>query len=132
MSPEIRINGKLVADVPDETGLHQMLDGSPLYVDVNGIEARNDKQIMILEGPNIGGRRIVGLTQEGKGSTANPKKGGDRKDPPLEVMLHGRPIRVSYHDRKWVPHRTLGDPRGGGYMDSKRTYYNPRWIRGYG
>lgn len=80
MAPEISIDGQLVADVPDETGLHQALDGSPLYVDVSGIEARNNIQLLILEGLSVGGRRIIRLTQEGKGNTDHPKR-GDGKQP---------------------------------------------------
>lgn len=116
MSPEIRKDGKLVADVPDETGLYRMLDGRPLYVDLNGIEARNRKQVLVLGGVAVGGRRLIGLTQAGKGSSSKTNKGGDGKSPTLEVTLHDRPIRISYSPYKWS-------------SEDKRTYYNPRWIR---
>lgn len=127
MSPEIRIDGQLVANVPDTTGSYQALDGSSLRVDSNGIEARNDQQVLILEGLVVGGLRIVGLTQEGKGCSSDRKR-GDGKQPSLEVLLHDRPIRVSYtryeeRDRySFVPPHTYRDW-------SKRTYYNPRWMR---
>ncbi len=127
MAPEIYMYGKLVADVPDETGLHQALDGSPLYVDVSGIEARNGKQLLKVEGPAIGGKRIVGLTHEGKGNSSNSKKGGDGKEPILKVVLHERPIRVSYKDQIWHDSRSMGNNHGGQYIESRRTYYNPRW-----
>lgn len=129
MSPEIMINGKLVADVPDKTGSYQMLDGSPLYVDVSRIEARNSRQVIVLDGPVIGGRRVIGLSQEGKGDTNNPKRKGDRKDPALAVILHDRPIRISYRNWREVNNRSLAEPRGRSYVLDKRTYYNPRWIR---
>ncbi|MDO8638869.1 MAG: hypothetical protein Q7R43_04805 [Candidatus Daviesbacteria bacterium] len=119
MSPEIRIDGKLVADVPDETGLYRMLDGRPLYVDVSGIEARNSKQVLILGGVAVGGRRLIGLTQEGKGSSSKTNKGGDGKSPTLEITLHDRPIRISYSTNKW-------DWR------DRRSYYNPKWTRSNG
>lgn len=128
MSPEISIYGKVVANVPDETGLYQMLDGSPLHVDVSRIEVRNDKQILVLEGSAIGGRRVVGLTQEGKGSTSKTKKGGDGKQPPIEVTLHDRPIRVSYSRYVRADTYSLAD-RQSSYYEDRRTHYNPRWIR---
>ena len=131
MSPEIRIDGKLVADVPDQSGLHQALDGSPLWIDVSGIEASNRKQIIVLDGLVIGGKRIIGLTQEGKGNSNNSKKGGDRKSPTLEVTLHERPIRVTYS--RWVrAGSNLADPRRCSYYEDRRTYYNPRWMRSHG
>lgn len=123
MAPEIYINNKLMADVPDETGLHQALDGSPLYVDVSGIEARNSRQTITLEGPIVGGKRLIGLTQEGLGDSANRKR-GDGKLPHITVALLNRPIRVSYKDKEWYEHtRTLAGPNDGGYyVYSKRTY----------
>ncbi|MBI4036356.1 hypothetical protein HY386_00565 [Candidatus Daviesbacteria bacterium] len=131
MSPEIRINGQLVADVPDETGPYHMLDGSPLYVDVSGIEARQNRQILVVESPAVGGRRVIGLTQEGKGATDKLRKGGDGKQPILAVTLCERPIRISYWDKVYVERaRTLGGPNEGGYyQEVKRTYHNPRWMR---
>lgn len=131
MSPEIRVNGKLVASVPDKTGLHQALDGTPLYVDLDKIDAYQKRQPIIVEGSSVGGRRIVGLTLEGRGNAANRKRGGDGKQPNLEVTLHDRPIRISYSDKIWVEHtRTLAGPNGGYYKQVKRTYRNPRWVRG--
>src|SRR3989344_6602724 len=103
MSPEIRINGKLVADVPDETGWHQALDGTPLHVDVDLIDACRKRQVINLTGSSVGGSRIVGLTLEGKGSSNKTRKGGDGKEPTLEVALHYRPVRVSYSPRISVP-----------------------------
>lgn len=129
MSPEIKIYGQIVANVPDETGLYQMLDGSPLHVDVSNIEARNGKQVLLLEGPAIGGRRVIGLTQEGKGGTSKIKKGGDGQSPVLEATLHNRPIRVTYSREMRVYSNSLDDPKRSSRYEDRRTYYNPRWIR---
>lgn len=129
MSPEIKIYGQVVANVPDETGLYQMVDGSPLQVDVTNIEARNNKQVLLLEGPAIGGKRVIGLTQEGKGGTSNTKKGGDGKQPSIEVTLNDRPIRVSYSRQVRPDYSSLATPRRSSYYEDKRTHYNPRWVR---
>ena len=129
MCPEIRINGKPIADVPDETGWHQALDGSPLYVNVDRIEASNGRQILGLEGFSVGGQRIVGLTQEGKGNSDNLKKGGDKKEPVLDVSLHHSPIRRTYTATEWNPSRSLSEPGSRGYSrDVRRTDYKP-WRR---
>lgn len=127
MSPEIRKNGLLIADVPDENGLYQALDGSPLWVDLHGIDAGKRKQEVILEGPAIGGLRIVGLTLEGKGNSRNTKKGGDGKEPTLDVTLHYRPIRVTYSP---IESRIV-DVYNWSVVDygDRVTRHNPRWIR---
>ena len=122
MSPEIRRDGILVADVPDVTGLHQMLDGSPLYVDVSGIDAHQKSQRLILEGPAIGGRRIIGLTLEGLGDTAKRKRNGDQKEPRLEVSLKERPIRVTYSAQE-------GYRQGEYRYGPRESQYNPKWMR---
>lgn len=121
--------GKLIADVPDKTGIHLALDGSPLYIDVDGIETRNNRQVLIVAGPAVGGVRVIGLTQEGKGSTDLLRKGGDGKQPSIAAVLHERPIRISYQDRKRSENRSLSPAPGGRntYIVEKRTYYNPRW-----
>ncbi len=131
MSPEVYKHGKLIADVPDDYGVYHALDGSPLLVDPKQIDASGEKQPLILEGPSVEGRRIVGLTLEGRGGTSSLKKGGDGQEPTIDALLKDRPIRVSYHDRVWVEHtRTLAGPNGGGYYrEEKRTYYNPAWVR---
>lgn len=134
MSPIIRINGEIIADIPDESGLHQTATGNPLVVDLSGIEARNKRQIVVLESPDIGGRRVVGLTQEGRGRSDMMKKGGDGREPAIEVVLHDRPIRVSYLDKRWVEPKThwgiWGLRHNGFWERSKRTFPNPRWMRG--
>jgi len=135
MSPEIRIGKNVVAKVPDETGVHAMLDGTPVYVNVDAIEASNRKQQVIVETEALGGRRTVGLTQEGIGHSNDPKR-GDGKQPEITVLLENRPIRISYTDRLWIQHsrRSLADVnvRGGYIKMSKRTYKNPRWVKGHG
>lgn len=127
MSPEIRINGLLVARVPDETGLYRALDGSPLRVDSSGINARRDHQSLILEGPAVGGLRIIGLTLEGKGYSSDRKRGDD-KLPILEVLLGDRPIRVSYERYKEREYHTFVIPPNN-TVRYKETYRNPRWMR---
>lgn len=134
MSPEIRhANGDLIASVIDETGWHETVKGNPLYVNVDGINAYGDWQPLIVETEEIGGRRLIGLTQQGLGNSADRKR-GDRKSPHITVALLDRPIRVSYRDMVWHERpRTLAGPNGGGhYEEHKRTYRNPRWVRGHG
>lgn len=137
MSPEIRINGQLIADTPDKTGTYTTTAGKPIYVDVEGIEASWSRQRVVIEAEEIGGQRVVGLTQEGRGISSDPKR-GDGKLPEIEVVLHERPVRISYRDKHlWVERSmrtiTLGDPRNRGYYtDRKRTYKNPYWIRDHG
>jgi hypothetical protein len=130
MSPEIKINGKLIADVPDETGLHKALDSSPLYVNVDHLDAHGERQLLIVEGPAISGRRLVSLTQEGVGSS--DRKGGDKKEPRLDAILHDRPIRVTYSPRVWPNDEHLTGGWGSYYYEDRVTRHNPRWVRGHG
>ncbi len=111
MSPEIRMNGELIADVPDDYGYYPTLDGnSHVLVDSRQIDANKTKQILILGGSAIGERRIIGLTNEGKGSSSNTKRGGDGKEPILDVILRDRPIKR---------------------VRNTYTSRNPMWIRRY-
>ncbi len=122
MSPEIRINGKLVANVPDETGMHQTLESKPLYVNVDDIDAYAKRQRIILEAKEIGGRRELGLTHEGVGNSSNRR--GDKKSPELDVKLLDRPIRVTYS-------RWHSDQYGNAWRDKRQTQHNPKWIRSH-
>lgn len=136
MSPEIKVKGTLLASVPDETGWYDLPSGGRIYVNVAGIAAYNKVQRIILEAEEVGGRRMIGLTQEGKGSSSDRKR-GDHLDPEVEVTLLDRPIRVSYSGnirREWHNSRSLGTPRGGYWKEEvyKRTYYNPRWMKHHG
>ena len=135
MSPEIKRSGVVIADVPDETGWHEAKDGSPIYVNVDLIEANNNHQLVGLAGTsvgNIGELRTVGLTQEGIGTSANTKKGGDGKGPTLDVALHDRPIRVTYSRRVRRDNHSFAQPRHGTIYEERSTHYNPRWVRGHG
>lgn len=133
MSPEIRSNGKLIADVPDETGMYQALDGTPLRVDVSGIEASNSRQVILVEGSAVGETREIGLSQEGKGDTNNPKRKGDNQNPPLEILLRERPIRVTYGKLVWTDNRSLAYPNERALVrEDRKTYKNPRWVKGHG
>ena len=132
MSPKIWANGNLVANIiSDDTGRREMLDGSPVDINTDQIEATRDKQIIIVTSDQLGGRRVIGLTQEGRGSSSDPKR-GDGLEPELHVLLSDSPIRISYRDQVWHERpRTLAGPNDGGwYEEHKRTYLNPRWIRG--
>lgn len=135
MSPEIRNNGKLIADVPDNTGWYRALDGTLLNVDLDLIDVHKKTQIIKITGSSVGGLRVVGLTLEGKGNSDNSRKGGDGKEPTLEVTLRDRPIRVTYAPRVGDPIPVV-TPYGGlyiGYMKGeKRTLHNPRWVKGHG
>lgn len=124
MSPEIRINGELVASVPDETGIHQKLDGKPLYVNVDGIDSYARRQRIILEAEEIGGRRELGLTLEGVGNS-NDRRRGDKKSPEISVRLLNRPIRVTYS-------KLISDIYGGLWRGPRETHRNPRWVKGHG
>ncbi len=130
MSPEIKVNGEIVAVVPDDYGVYTDRNGKSLLVDSRQLDARGEIQRLILEGPGVGGRRVVGLTLEGKGNSANLKKGGDGQDPILDVILCDRPIRLTTTER--VLHerpRTLAGPNGDYYVKVRSTYRNPRWMR---
>jgi len=133
MSPEIKVNGVVIADVPDESRWYTANDGSQLLVDVSLIEARNRRQILVLQGDAVGGidvKRLVGLTQEGKGSSANINKGGDGKLPVIEATLQKHPIRVTYSHKIWKENHSLAGPNGGHYgYEDRRTVYNPWWMR---
>lgn len=135
MSPEIRINGKIIADVPDDTGWHQARNGTPLYVDTDLINADEEKQIIKLIGSSVGGARIVGLTLDGRGDSRKTKKGGDAQSPDLEVTLWDRPIRVTYSPRvKGTEALVVANsfPYIGYHQEARRTLHNPRWVRGHG
>lgn len=136
MSPEIYIGKKLIASTPDTTGLHQMLDGRSLYVDVSGIDADAEVQKILLEAEEIGGRRELQLTHEGILESSNSRR-GDGKRPEISVKLlpEDRPIRVSSKRKVWKDRpKTLAGPNDGGYYVKIHVvrYQNPRWIRGNG
>ncbi len=98
MSPEIRIDGQLIADTPDETGWHKTITGGDIYIDVDGIGAANLIQNLTIISPLIAGRpggnnergeRVVQLGPSGRGSQELPK------GRMLKVILKERPIRKS-------------------------------------
>lgn len=98
MSPEIRIDGHLIADTPDETGWHKAINGGDIYIDVDGIGADNLLQNLTVISPLIAGRpgsstergeRIVQLSPSGRGSQELPR------GRMLKVVLKERPIRES-------------------------------------
>ena len=124
MSPEIYIDGKLVADVPDETGMHQTLNGAPLYVNIDNINADAKRQRIILEAEDIGGKRELGLTLEGLGNS-NDRRRGDKKSPEISVRLLCRPIRVTYS-------KLYSNQYGGLWRGIRETHKNPRWVKGHG
>ena len=128
MSPEIKANGVVIANVSDESKVYRANDGSQLLVDVSLIDAESKKQILVLEGPSVVGKRRIGLNQEGKGSSGNIKQGGDGQKPLIEAALH-EPIRVTNRDKVWHDSRSMANPKGGQWVESKRTYYNPQWRR---
>lgn len=124
LSPVISTGGRVVAIVPDETGIHRAHDGNLIYVDVDGIDADAKTQKIVVAGIEIGGRRDLVLTQEGIGNSND--RGGDKKSPEIDVELLDRPIRVTYSPlvrNKW------GYPVGRG---PRATQRNPRWIKANG
>ena len=135
MAPEIWIGKNLIASVLDKTGMHKTVNGKPLYVNVDRINADWDRQKIILEADEIGGRREIGLTKKGKGVSSD-RKLGDGKLPEIVVRLDSRPIRDSYRDNYVlvVREESLGDAGYKGYYNTsrKRTYRNPYWIKNRG
>lgn len=121
MAPEIWIGEKLVAKVPDETGMHETLSGKPLRVNVDKIDAFNNTRI-ILDAEEIGGKRVLDLSWDGTGEGQGSKRKGK---PPIRVVLLYRPIRTT------VIRFTDGDESL--YMefdsDHKETYRNPYWVK---
>lgn len=132
MSPKIWANKKLIADVPDETGWHQTLEGSPLYVNVDLIDANKQQQRLILEANRIGGLRVIGLTLEGKGNSMNHRR-GDGKTPPISVELNEKPIRVTHGTTLgWEGSDDIYMTGRGDYgpiPGPRQTDMNPRWVR---
>ncbi len=135
MSPEIKKDGIIIANVPDKTGTYVTINGISLYVNTDQIDAHNNKQQIALDCAEIGGKRVIGLTQEGKGKSSDLKR-GDGKLPEIDVVLNDRPIRVSYtrvqHER-YRPHGwgLWGEPSRTIKTVRKETYRNPNWRNGY-
>lgn len=127
MSPEIRIDKELLADVPDRTGWFETVEGDSLFVDVNGINARNRVQTLILQTRRLEGheerrpplvRRVIELNPDGRGKQVLPH------GRTLTVMLHHRPIRghafAKVRHERWefmkrihFSHPHWRKPRGG-------------------
>lgn len=133
MAPDIYVYGKKIAEVPDDTGTYPTLNGGTIYVNTDQIDADAKKQIITLESDEIGGKRVLGLTQQGIGNSKDRKR-GDKKDPEISVSLLNKPIRVSYN--KTVSDRTysncnfdygVGDKRAS--HEERMTLKNPRWIK---
>lgn len=124
MSPEVKANGKVIANVPDETNTYETIAGKPLYVNVDGINADAERQPVIVEGEEVGGRREIGLTLQGIGNS-NDRRRGDKRSPEVEVRLSDRPIRVTYSPLR-------SDGYGGIWRDFRQTHKNPRWVLGHG
>ncbi|MEX2007171.1 MAG: hypothetical protein WD992_00135 [Candidatus Levyibacteriota bacterium] len=124
MSPEIRRNGQLIARVPDETGIHTTLNGKPLYINVDLINADANRQLVIVDSQETSGLRILGLTQQGIGSSNH--RGGDKKSPEISVRLLDRPIRVTYSRLEKAEYE-MYPVRG-----TRQTLRNPRWMKGHG
>ncbi len=130
MSPEIRVNNNLIANIPDETGTYKTFEGNIIYVNIDQIDADAKKQIIVLESNEIGGRRVLGLTHQGIGNSRDRKR-GDKKDPEISVSLLSKPIRVTFSKR--IICDPTYDPLG--LYDRRgpsQTVRNPRWIRGNG
>jgi hypothetical protein len=130
MSPEIRVNNNLIANVPDKTGTYKTSNGGTMNVNVDQIDADAKKQIITLESDEIGGKRVLGLTHQGIGNSMDRKR-GDKKDPEISVSLLNKPVRITHNDR-------VIDIAGGGPYDEgredichteRRTVKNPYWTR---
>lgn len=90
MAPEIWVGEKLIASVPDKTGMHKTLSGKPLYVNVDKIDSMDPSRSRIeLEAEEIGGKRGLYLDWDGTGKA----KGFEKKSkPPIRVVLLEKPI----------------------------------------
>lgn len=76
MSPELRINGKLIADLPDETGYYRTPVGE-IYINVENICGHKETDEIELRGEIIKGKtgratdngiRTIQLSEKGVGS----------------------------------------------------------------
>jgi hypothetical protein len=111
MSPEIRINGELFADVPDQTGVYQTLKGKCLYVNVDGIHPLNEVQQILIHSDELRGKRKIQLSPGGRGRQQL------RDDQQIEVTLRERPIRRS---SGWKGSTSLQRRTSG--------WKNPHWL----
>jgi len=133
MSPEIRINGELIADLPDETGHYQTPVGE-LYCNIDGIGQGEEAQEIILQGQRLNGKqgrktetglRKVQLSRKGTGSQQlSPTE-------TLEVSLRNQPISKDHKIG------TMWWGKQGTCFTSPRkelpiyvTRYHPRWRKG--
>lgn len=124
MAPEIWRGEKLVANVPDETGMHKTLSGKPLYVNVDLLDAFGSTRIE-LEAEEIGGKRAFNLDSDGTGEGRGSEK---KSKPPIRVVLLERPIceiNPDAPDFFWEPD---GDPK----CPSHHWVINPRWDKNRG
>lgn len=138
MSPEITIDDKLIADVPDKNGLWDTRDGGKVLVNVDGIDPmRNGEQTINVQRLGEGGKwigmpmRKIGFTQDGEG-TAKIKKGGDGLEPVIKAKLH-EPIRIAEQQRVWQaePIRAYGVlNETSRKKEITKTRPNPVWVKG--
>lgn len=137
MCPEIYIDKKLIADVPDKTGHYKTLDGKPLYVNVDGIHSENSVQTVIVEAEELAGRpraksangrREIQLSQVGIGMqqlrSPHPEKG--IAGPVMKVVLKNQPISWSSRQKYGEVIKDIGNPK------ARYVQPHPRWQQGHG
>lgn len=139
MCPEVYINEKLIADVPDKSGQYTTVEGKPIYVNVDGIHSDNSAQTIIVEAEELAGRpgsrsengrREIQLSQVGVGKqqlrSPQPEKG--IIGPMMKVVLKDRPIG-------WASRNKYGEKAKGLSLEWGAARYippHPKWQQGHG
>ena len=108
MSPRLRIDNQIIADVPDTTGHHIALDGTTIFVDTGSIDVESRRRELVVQAPQLVGKaletrrtqdgtRVFQLDREGRGKQILP--GGSV----VSVELH-QPIVVKPESgRGYIP-----------------------------
>lgn len=121
MPPEIYIDRKLVANLPDQDGIHQTEIG-PISVNLSGINPDKKVQEIELEGEGINGKRVIQLSKQGKGSQiiGAEQVGLVKRQKKLSVKLIEAPIVKTE-----ISFKFFSDKRRA----LKTSVPNPFWVK---
>lgn len=132
MSPEIRKNGVLIANLPDQSGVYDTSIGT-LTLDLEGIDAhRGAPYEMKMSADWLRGRvgsstesglRVVSLSASGKGRVTI------RGHEVLEVALKDVPIRRGYGRMVERDCSGLGHSKHSLREWQGSTWMNPKWVK---